>query len=152
MTSLDFRPGERILVSACLLGLCCRFDGRSGEDERVVALSGRHCVIPVCPEQLGGLPTPRAPVELRNGRALTRSGLDVTEHFVSGAEQVERIAALTGARVAVLQPRSPSCGIGVIYDGTFSGTRISGYGILAERLRGLGFLLLVPADLERLRA
>lgn len=141
-------PGEPVLVSACLLGLYCRYDGRSESDARVVALAQRHIVVPVCPEQLGGLPTPRDPVELRQGRALTDKGVDLTEAFRRGAAQVETIARLTGARVAVLQPRSPSCGIGVVYDGSFSGTQIGGHGILAEALEKMGLLLLVPGDLD----
>lgn len=141
-------PGEPVLVSACLLGLYCRYDGRSESDACVVALAQRHIVVPVCPEQLGGLPTPRDPVELRQGRALTDNGADLTEAFRRGAAQVETIARLTGARVAVLQPRSPSCGIGVVYDGSFSGTQIAGHGILAEALEKMGLLLLVPGDLD----
>jgi len=149
MTRPDFRAGERILVSACLLGVYCRYDGRCMGDDRVMALAERHVVIPVCPEQLGGLPTPREPVELRQGRAMTQGGADLTEAFHRGAEQVGRIARLTGARIAVLQPRSPSCGIGEIYDGAFSGTRIPGHGILVEYLAAREFLLLVPDDLDQ---
>lgn len=141
-------PGEPVLVSACLLGLYCRYDGRCESDARVTALAERHIVVPVCPEQLGGLPTPRAPVELRQNRAVTDNGADLTEAFRRGAAQVEAIARLTGARVAVLQPRSPSCGIGVVYDGSFSGSKIAGNGILAESLEKMGLLLLAPDDLD----
>lgn len=148
MTRTDLLPGEPVLVSACLLGVYCRYDGRCESDARVVALAERHIVVPVCPEQLGGLPTPRAPVELCQGRALTDHGVDLTEAFRRGAAQVETIARLTGARVAVLQPRSPSCGIGIVYDGSFSGTQIAGHGILAEALEKMGLLLLVPGDLD----
>lgn len=137
-------PGACILVSACLLGIHCRFDGRMETDARVAALAERYTLIPVCPEQLGGLPTPREPVEIHRGRAVTPSGADLTTAFDLGVGQVLRIARLTGARAAVLQPRSPSCGIGLIYDGTFSGTRVPGHGILAGRLAGEGFVLLTP--------
>lgn len=141
-------PGEPVLVSACLLGLYCRYDGRCESDARVMTLAERHILVPVCPEQLGGLPTPRTPVELCQGRALTDNGADLTEAFRRGAAQVETIARLTGARVAVLQPRSPSCGIGIVYDGSFSGTQIAGHGILAEALEKMGLLLFVPGDLD----
>lgn len=148
MTRADLRPSDPVLVSACLLGLYCRYDGRCGIDARVMALAERHILVPVCAEQLGGLPTPRDRVELRQGRAVTDSGADLTEAFQRGAAQVEAIARLTGVRVAVLQPRSPSCGIGVVYDGSFSGTRTAGHGILAESLEKMGLLLLAPDDLD----
>lgn len=137
-----------MLVSACLLGLFCRYDGRIGADERVLALARDHVLIPVCPEQMGGLPTPRMAVEIHDGRALTSDGLDLTAAFERGVAQVLRVASLTRARAAILQSRSPSCGIGEIYDGTFSGCRIPGDGLLVGALRSCGFVLLLPDDLE----
>ncbi|SFM12220.1 Uncharacterized conserved protein YbbK, DUF523 family [Desulfomicrobium norvegicum] len=148
MTRTDLKDYGPILVSACLLGIYCRYDGRCETDERVMALSEGHVLIPVCPEQLGGLPTPRSAVELLDGRAVTRDGADLTEAFERGVLQVERVARLTGARAAVLQPRSPSCGRDIIYDGTFSGRRIEGDGALTQYLRAQGFLLLVPDELD----
>lgn len=148
MTRKDLKDHGPILVSACLLGIYCRYDGRCETDERVMALSRDHVLIPVCPEQLGGLPTPRSAVELLDGRAVTRDGADLTEAFERGVLQVERVARLTGARAAVLQPRSPSCGRGIIYDGTFSSRRIEGDGALTQYLRAQGFLLLVPDELD----
>lgn len=152
MTRDDFttNAARPILVSACLLGIHSRYDGRMECDPRVEGLAARFTLIPVCPEQLGGLPTPREAVEVLRGRARTRGGADVTEAFERGVEQVLRIARLTGARAAVLQPRSPSCGIGTIYDGTFTGVRIPGHGMLAGRLADEGFLLLTPEELDRL--
>ncbi len=147
MTRTDLEGCGPILVSACLLGIYCRYDGRCETDERVMALSRDHVLVPVCPEQLGGLPTPRAAVELLDGRAVTRDGADLTEAFERGVGQAMRVAGLTGARVAVLQPRSPSCGRGIIYDGTFSGTRVEGDGVLAQALAARGVALLVPDDL-----
>jgi len=148
MTRTDLEGCGPILVSACLLGIYCRYDGRCETDERVMALSQDHVLIPVCPEQLGGLPTPRSAVELLDGRAVTKDGADVTADFERGVQQVLRVAGLTGAQAAVLQPRSPSCGRGIIYDGTFSGTRIEGDGALTKSLRAQGFLLLVPDELS----
>lgn len=147
MTRTDLKDCGPILVSACLLGIYCRYDGRMETDERVAGLSGGHVLIPVCPEQMGGLPTPRRAVELLAGRAVTRDGDDLTEAFERGTGQALRVARLTGARAAVLQPRSPSCGPGVIYDGTFSGTRVTGNGMLAQALIDEGLLVLVPDDL-----
>ncbi len=143
----EFPSGCRILVSACLLGVACRYDGLAAMDSRVAALAERFALIPVCPEQLGGLATPRCSVELRQERAVTRDGTDLTEAFTLGAEQALHIARLTGARAAVLQPRSPSCGIDKVYDGTFSGTLIPGRGMLAALLAREGFALCSPDEL-----
>ena len=148
MTRKDLKGCGTLLVSACLLGIYCRYDGRCETDERVMGLADEHVLIPVCPEQLGGLPTPRQAVELFDGRAVTRDGDDLTEDFARGTLQALRVARLNKARAAVLQPRSPSCGRGVIYDGTFSGTRIQGNGMLAQALAEEGLLLLVPEELD----
>ena len=137
-----------ILVSACLLGCACRYDGQSKPNPLAQELARRGLAVPVCPEQLGGLPTPRAAVELLDGRAMTRDGADLSEAFGHGVEQVLRVADLNGSRAAVLQPRSPSCGRGIIYDGTFSGTRIEGNGALTQALAARGFVLLVPDELD----
>jgi uncharacterized protein YbbK (DUF523 family) len=144
----ELPPGARILVSACLLGVSCRYDGGASADSRVAALAGRFALIPVCPEQLGGLPTPRRCVELVSGRAMSRDGLDLTEAFSRGAAQALHIARMTGVRAAVLKPRSPSCGINLIYDGTFSGTLVPGLGMLADLLAREGLALIAPDDLE----
>lgn len=143
----DVPDGSVVLVSACLLGVFCRYDGRCVTDERVVGLATRVHLVPVCPEQLGGLPTPRDPVELRQGRAVCKNGRDVSEAFARGVGQVLHIGALTGARAAILQPRSPSCGVTEIYDGAFSGVRIPGQGMLAARLAQAGYRLFEPADM-----
>ena len=102
----------RILVSACLLGLACRYDGCANKNEAVIALGAIHTLIPFCPEIYGGLPTPREPAEIRNGRVVTVSGRDVTASFEKGASEAIRLARLLDCRCAVLQDRSPSCGCG----------------------------------------
>ncbi|MDO5563000.1 MAG: DUF523 domain-containing protein [Synergistaceae bacterium] len=114
----------KILVSACLLGLNCRYCGGGCFDDRVVALAKEFCLIPVCPEQLGGLPTPREPDEILNGRVVSKSGIDNTEYFERGAEEVLRLAKLLGCSMAILKERSPSCGSSMVYDGTFTGRKI----------------------------
>ena len=124
----------RILVSACLLGLNCRYCGGGCLDERMSALSGEHELIPVCPEQLGGLPTPREPDEIRDGRVFDKNGLDNTDHFERGAAEVLKLAKLLKCGAAVLKERSPSCGSSMIYDGSFSGRRIPGAGVTAKLL------------------
>ena len=124
----------RLLVSACLLGLSCRYDGKSAPNEEIIKLAERHELIPVCPEQLGGLPTPREPAEIKDGRVMTRDGAEVTEQFERGAEQTVQLAKLLGCTAAVLTERSPSCGCGKIYDGSFCGKTVVGNGITAKKL------------------
>ncbi len=128
----------RILVSACLLGVKCRYCGRGCADKQIIKLSERHHLIPVCPEQLGGLPTPREPAELQAGRAIAKGGSDVTEAFVRGAEEVLHLARLFDCKTAILKANSPSCGHGQIYDGSFCGKRIAGSGITARLLEENG--------------
>ncbi|MEM2947434.1 MAG: DUF523 domain-containing protein [Candidatus Bathyarchaeia archaeon] len=135
------------LCSACLLGIKCRYDGRDALNEKVIMLLKKEPLIPVCPEQLGGLPTPRETAEIRYGRVITRSGRDVTENFRRGAEEVLKIAKLFGVREAVLKQGSPSCGSGRIYNGTFSGKVIKGDGITAALLKRHGIKVITEEEL-----
>jgi uncharacterized protein YbbK (DUF523 family) len=139
-----------MLVSACLLGVKCRYDGGGQILPALEALMTRYELIPVCPEQLGGLPTPRIPAERQGNRVVNRQGEDVTSAFLRGAEQACRLAQLYDARLALLKARSPSCGCGEIYDGSFSGRRIPGNGIAAERLTAMGVEVYTEADAEAL--
>ena len=123
-----------VLVSACLLGICCRYDGKTKPNEKVMALAESGILIPICPEQLGGRPTPRNPVEISNGRVIEKNGIDHTDAFVKGAEEDLRIAKINNIKYAILKSNSPSCGFKKIYDGTFSKTLIDGNGITAELL------------------
>lgn len=136
----------RILVSACLLGLPCRYDGQAKPCERVIALRAKHTLIPVCPEQLGGLATPRAPSEIRGKRVVTREGGDNTAAFLSGAAQACRLAALLSCEAAILKGNSPSCGVGRVYDGTFSGTLTKGDGVTAAALKSAGLTVMREDD------
>ena len=131
-----------ILVSACLLGCPCRYDGTAKADPRVLALMERHTLIPVCPEQLGGLPTPRLPSERREGGVFDCGGKDVTAQYRQGAEEVLRLARLYGCTHAVLKERSPSCGSGQIYNGSFSHVLVPGSGVAAELLAQNGITVL----------
>ena len=128
----------KLLVSACLLGTPCRYDGKAKKNETVCALAERFELIPVCPEALGGLPTPRTPSERRGKRVVMRDGRDVTAEYRRGAERVLELARREGAAAAVLKERSPSCGSGEIYDGSFTETRTAGDGVTAELLRASG--------------
>ena len=124
----------KILISACLLGIPCRYDGASQAQPWAEELARRHELVPVCPEQLGGLPTPRDPSERREGRVVMNTGADVTEQYRRGAEAALRLCRMLGCEAAILKERSPSCGHGTIYDGTFTGTLTDGDGVTAELL------------------
>jgi len=144
----DFSPViSPILVSACLAGVACRYDGGASPHPEVLRLLAAGRVLPVCPEVLGGLPVPREPVELRQGRAVGRSGLDVTEAFQAGAQRALARAREHGCTSAILKARSPSCGPGQIYDGTFSRTLVPGNGVLAALLKQSGFAVLSEEEL-----
>ena len=130
----------RLLISACLLGEPCRYDGASRPlpDEKLDKLLRDHTLIPVCPEQLGGLPTPRTPSERQGERVIMRDGKDVTAEYDRGARLTCAIAAQTCAEAALLKARSPSCGCGAVYDGSFTGTLVPGDGVTAEQLKARG--------------
>ena len=139
----------KILISTCLLGACCRYDGASKAHPLAALLAERNTLVPVCPEQLGGLPTPRPPAERRGGRVVTQSG-DVTEQYLRGAEETLKLCKLLGCEAAVLKERSPSCGRGQVYDGTFSGTLTAGDGVTAELLAAHGILVYGESQIEKL--
>lgn len=130
-----------VIVSACLAGLNCRFDCRSQERSEVVALVQAGKAIPICPEQMGGLSTPRDPSEQINGRIKTNKNIDVTDSYKLGAQEALKVANLFGIKKAILKSKSPMCGVHHIYDGTFSGKLIKGKGILSELLHDEGFEL-----------
>ena len=134
-----------IIVSACLAGYRCRYDGKIVPDEEVTALVKRGEAIPVCPEMMGGLPCPRVPAERTadDAKVVTKDGRDVTEAFTLGAKETLRMARLYGCDTAVLKAKSPSCGCGLIYDGTFSDTLRNGDGVTAQLLRENGITVLV---------
>ena len=131
---------KNILVSACLLGICCRYVGKGNPNESALALLDREDItlIPVCPEQLGGMSTPRIPSERWDDRVINGIGEDVTNCFSKGAEEALRIAQLNHCQYAILKERSPSCGCGKIYDGTFTGTLKDGNGVTTDLLLRAG--------------
>ncbi len=140
----------RILISACLLGASCRYDGESKAYPSIQALLKKHQLVPVCPEQLGGLPTPRPASERRGDRVFNRLGLDVTAEYQKGAEEALGLAKLFGCTCAVLKERSPSCGSGRIYDGSFSGVLVPGDGLTAQRLKAAGIRVLGESQIGEL--
>lgn len=139
-----------VLVSACLMGFRCRYDGGAQRLDCLDALRERHVLVPVCPEVMGGLPTPREPSEIRSGRVVTRDGRDMTEAFARGAREAEKIALACGCQCALLKERSPSCGLGRVYDGTFTGTLTRGDGLCARLLSQRGLRVLGESQAEEL--
>ena len=135
------------LCSACLLGVKCRYDGQAATDEKVLALGRKEALVPVCPEQLGGLPTPRRPQEIRGKKVITDLEDDVTNQFNKGAEEALHIAQLYGITEAVFKQNSPSCGCGKIHDGTFSDRIIKGDGITTALLKKNGINVITEEDL-----
>ena len=129
---------QAILVSACLLGVCCRYDGESKPNSDVTSLREKFTLIPICPEVDGGLPTPRTPSERIGDKVLMRDGRDVTENYLSGAKAALERARLFSCPAAILKARSPTCGSGRIYDGSFSGALTDRDGVCAELLKSEG--------------
>ena len=126
------------IVSACLAGIDCTYDGKNRSCDKVVEMVKAKKAIPVCPEQLGGLPTPRIPAEIQKGNVINQKGIDVTVNFQKGAEEALKIAKMVNCTTAILKSHSPSCGKGIIYDGTFNHIKIKGNGIFAEMLMNEG--------------
>lgn len=137
-----------VLISACLLGVNCKYDGKNNLDDRIVEYFKGKNIIPVCPEQLGGLSTPRLPSEIKDGdgqdvlegttKVTNNKGNDVTEQFIKGAYETLKLAQISGATKAVLKARSPSCGVGEIYNGNFNGTLVEGDGVATALLKSKG--------------
>lgn len=125
---------QNVLVSACLMGVNCRYDGKSVLAQYLEETMEQYHLVPVCPEIFGGLPIPREPGERIGNKVITITGKDVTEYYERGAMEVLRIARLYNCHYAILKERSPSCGYGKIYDGTFSHRLVDGNGVLAELL------------------
>lgn len=129
---------EKILVSACLLGLNCRYDGKNNYSNEIDEFLKDYDVIPICPEIMGGLPTPRSASEKRDNKVINKEGIDVTEQYKKGANECLFLAKKYNVKKALLKLRSPSCGYGQIYDGSFNHTLIDGNGITAELLKHNG--------------
>lgn len=134
--TLDFAGKEPVMVSACLLGVSCRYDGKSKplDIDKLIKLRDEYTLIPICPEQLGGLQTPRPPCEIFNDKVMRNDGHDCTEAYYKGAYETLKLAKLLGIKKAILKSKSPSCGKNIIYDGSFTGQLTNGNGITADLL------------------
>ena len=141
---------KSILISACLLGVACRYDGLSKPLDREIIekLRAKYHLIPICPEIMGGLPTPRIPAEISSdGKVLRRDGADVTENYIRGAQEALRLAEIFECDTALMKEKSPSCGAGKIYDGSFSKTLTSGNGITADLLQKNGLQIVGESEI-----
>ena len=136
----------KIMISACLVGENCKYNGGNNRNEKILKWMAGNEVITVCPEQMGGLPTPRVPSEIRNGVVTARDGHIVDEAFRAGAAKCLEMAFREQPDLIVLQSRSPSCGVKQRYDGTFTGTLVDGAGVTAQLLMENGFRVLDVED------
>jgi uncharacterized protein YbbK (DUF523 family) len=141
---------ENLLISACLLGIPCRYDGRSVKAVDVSALREKYNLIPVCPEIYGGLPTPRTPSERQGDKTVMKDGRDVTENYLLGAKAAYDLCLELGCKKALLKEKSPSCGKGKIYDGSFTGTLTEGNGVTAEYLMARGIEVYGESEIDKL--
>ena len=139
---------QKILVSACLLGECCAYDGGHRLCEAVKRLGERYELVSICPESVGGLPTPRVPSERSAERVISKNGIDVTEEYKRGAEAALALALSEKVAFAVLKAKSPSCGKGEIYDGSFTHKLVSGNGVTAELLLSRGIPVYTEKEIE----
>ena len=122
----------KIGVSSCLLGINCKYNGKSNINEDIIKLKGQFELVPICPEVLGGLGTPRTPAEIINDKVINKDGIDVTKNYFDGAKKALEILKQNNIKIVILKSKSPSCGNGEIYDGTFSHNLRAGNGIAAK--------------------
>lgn len=127
---------QNVLISSCLLGVDCKYNGSNNklDEETINLLKEKYNLIPVCPEIMGGLPTPRNPVEIKDGKVFDYDGEEFTEEFEKGSDEVVKLAKLYNPTIAILKENSPSCGSNYIYDGTFNNKKIKGMGLAARKL------------------
>lgn len=140
----------KILVSACLLGENCKYSGGNNKNDKVIALGKKHKLIPICPECFAQLPIPRPPAEIVGDKVFNKLGEDITEHFKDGAEKALYVAEEAGCQTAILKERSPSCGFGEIYDGSFTGKTIRGNGITAQLLYDNGITIYGESSVDKI--
>lgn len=143
---------ENVLISACLLGFACKYCCGSNKltEQQLAALSEKFRLIPVCPETAGGLPTPRDPSERLGDKVVSNQGRDVTAQYQKGAETAQWLARRYGCQAALLKEKSPSCGSGLIYDGSFTGTLVPGDGVAAQALKEEGLIVFGESDVDLL--
>ena len=141
---------KKILISACLVGDKTKYNGESNYNPLVEKLLEKYELVPFCPESEGGLRIPRKPSEIRNKKVFSQDGKDVTKYFIEGAKKAYNVCQYLGIDTAILKESSPSCGTNLVYDGTFSNTKIPGMGITASYLKTKGIRVLSENDIESL--
>ena len=141
------KNSKKIVVSACLAGINCKYDGGNNVDPKILKLLEEEKIILVCPEELGGMTTPRIASEIVNDKVLSKTGLDVTKEFNKGATEALKIAISVDADTAILQQRSPSCGSKLIYDGSFKGKLVKGKGVTTKLFEEKGIKVLTIDDI-----
>ena len=139
-----------VAISACLIGDACRYDGLSKKYDRIDELKEKYNLIPICPECLGGLSTPRIPSEIIGNKVINKDGFDNTIYFESGAKKALAIYKENNCAFAILKESSPSCGVNMIYDGSFSGKKIKGIGICAKLFVNFGIKVYTENDIDDL--
>ena len=139
---------SKIIVSACLLGENCKYNGGNNYDPRVAALCEGREVIPVCPEVLAGLGIPRIPIEIKGGKVIRRDGAEVDAAIRTAVGEILEQIKDEDIQCAILKARSPTCGVRQVYDGTFSGKLVDGAGVLAQALKDAGYIVLDNEELE----
>ena len=141
---------EKILISACLIGDKCKYDGKSNYNPKIKDLLEKYELVPFCPEVEGGLPTPRVPAERIKDQVINKEGKDVTRNYERGAELAYNICMYLGIKIAILKKLSPSCGSNEIYDGTFSHKIVKGDGVTAELLKRKGIKVINEDEIDTL--
>lgn len=136
-----------IVVSACLAGVECRYNGQAFPIPEIIEMVKQGKALPICPEMLANLPAPRQPGEQRDGKIYSKDGSDVTADYLKGAKIGLDVALATGCKKAILKSKSPTCGCGIIYDGTFSGRLIPGDGVFTKLLKGNGIEVITEEDI-----
>lgn len=139
----------KIAVSACLLGENCKYNGGNNKNEEVLALAKEHTLVAICPECFAGLPIPRVPSEIKGDKVFSKNGDDLTKQFFDGAEKALYVAEENACELAILKERSPSCGFGKIYDGSFSGKIIDGNGITAQLFYDNGIRIIGESKIKK---
>ena len=141
---------EKILISACLVGENCKYNGGNNLNPKIEQLLEKYDLIPFCPEEIGGLKTPRNPSEQRGDSVFMDNGKDVTEEFEDGAKKALMLCLYLKINIAILKERSPSCGVHQIYDGSFSGKVINGMGVTAKLLKENGIKVYSEDEIDKL--
>lgn len=141
---------KKILISACLLGINCKYNGKNNYNSLIEKLKEKYILIPICPEQMGGLSTPRTPSEIKGDKVISSVGDDVTINFIAGANKALDIAKNDNISIAILKEGSPSCGSNYIYDGTFTKTKVDGMGITARLLKNNNIKIYNENEIESL--